>query len=162
MTNADGLAGNPGKVVSGIGGWLILPLLGLCLSPLIGAWTLWNSLSTFDILGQLPIHQSGFIVVETLVNLLLQVFAPIYLLVLMLQKRAIFPRLYQYLLGASLIVIILDLLLAYLLFPDVLASGAAELFDRETTRSLVRSILGVAIWIPYMARSVRVKNTFVN
>ncbi|MBN9315019.1 MAG: DUF2569 domain-containing protein [Devosia sp.] len=162
MTNADGLASSPGKTVSGIGGWLLLPLLGICLTPFVGAWNLWNSWEALGMLGQFPFHQAAFIAIETLVNLLVQFVAPIYLLVQMLQRRSTFPRLYQYWLGANLSWLVLDLAVAYVVFHDVFASGAAELFDRETVRSLSQAIVGAAIWIPYMARSVRVKNTFTN
>ncbi len=162
MTNIEGATDRPGKAVSGIGGWLLLPLLGICLSPLTGAWNLWSLRENLGLVGQFPIHQGSFIILETLANALLQIIAPIYLLAQMLQKRWTFPRLYQIWLGTSLVVVVLDLILAYLIFPEVFASGAAELFDRETIRTLTQSVFGVAIWIPYMARSVRVKNTFVN
>ena len=162
MTSADGVAGGPGKVVAGIGGWLHLPLLGICLAPFMGAWNLWQTLPALGALGQFSIAQAGFIALETIITLLMQIAAPIYLLVQMLQKRAAFPRLYQYWLGFNVIWMVLDIALAYVLFRDVFASGAAELFDRDTVRSLTQAIIGAAIWIPYMARSVRVKNTFIN
>jgi hypothetical protein len=162
MTNVESTAGSPGKTVSGIGGWLLLPLLGICLSPLLGAWSVWSIRETLGVLGQFPVHQGGFVAFETLVGVLLQIVAPIYLLNQMLRKRSTFPRLYQIWLGANVSWVVLDLVLTYLVFREVFASGQAELLDRETTQTLVRSTIGAAIWIPYMARSVRVRNTFVN
>lgn len=162
MTSADGVAGGAGKVVAGIGGWLLLPLLGLCLTPFVGAWNLWQVLPTLGVLGQVPIYQAGFLVVETIIDVVIQIAAPIYLLVQMLPKRSAFPRLYQYWLGINLIWMVLDIAIAYVVFREVFATGAAEIFDRDTARSLTQGVIGAAIWIPYMARSVRVRNTFVN
>jgi hypothetical protein len=34
--------------------------------------------------------------------------------------------------------------------------------DSSDVRSTVRSVVGLAIWGPYMHKSVRVKNTFVD
>jgi hypothetical protein len=162
MTGVDNSATTPAKTVSGIGGWLLLPLLGICLSPLMGGWNLWSTRELLGQLAQFPIQQGAFIALETLVNVLMQVVAPIYLLVQMLQRRSSFPRLYQFWLATSLVWLILDLAIAYAIFQDVFASGAAELLDRETVRSLSQALIGAVIWIPYMARSVRVRNTFVN
>jgi hypothetical protein len=51
--------------------------------------------------------------------------------------------------------------MSYAVFPEAYADGTAEVFDKETTRGILRSIFSAAVWIPYMMRSERVANTFV-
>ena len=146
--------------VSGIGGWLILPTLGLVLTPFLGLTTIMQSLPVLQGLGQLPVAQGTFIVFELVINVLFQAVAPVFLLIQLFQKRSTFPKFYQIFLALNLGFIVLDLCLAYALFKDVFDSGAAQMWDRDTMRAVAQGVIGCAIWIPYMSRSVRVRNTF--
>lgn len=146
----------------GLGGWLILPIIGIVLTPILGVVSLMQSLPDFRNLGYLEPLQGGFVVFETAFNALLQLVAPVVLMVFLFGRRLQFPRLYQIFLATNLVWVILDLALAYGLFQSVFATGQAAFWDRETIRALVQAIVGCAIWIPYMSMSVRVKNTFVN
>lgn len=146
----------------GIAGWLILPVLGLCLSPILQLWVLWDDLSTLGGLEHLQLQRSVFLVVETAVILFLYVAAPMYLMTQLFQKKARFPRLYQLLLAANLGWAILHAALAFVLFREVYPLGAAELFESEPIRAIARGAVLAAIWIPYMSVSVRVRNTFIN
>src|SRR5205085_10865222 len=122
------------RKVEGIGGWLILPLLGLLLSPLIGLYGFWQTLPLFGNLEALNTLQSVFLFIETGVNFLIQIPVPIFLLTLMFAKRARFPRLYQAWLGAALALVLLDLVAGYFAFAEYYSSGVATLFDREPIR----------------------------
>jgi hypothetical protein len=135
--------------------------LGLFLAPFLGVFNLWQAAQSFGMLEQLRPLQAGFIVVETLANALLQIAAPIHLLTQMLPKKAGFPSLYKAFLIVGLLWVVFDLMLAYVLFQEVFRSGQVEFWDRENARALAQAIIGVAIWVPYMENSVRVKNTFV-
>lgn len=148
--------------LKGIGGWLILPVLGLCLSPFLQLWVLWDDLSSLGGLEHLQLQRSAFLIFETAVLLSLYVAAPIYLITQLLQKKARFPRLYQLLLAANLGWAILHPALAFVLFRENSFSGAAEFYDSEPMRAIVRGAVFAAIWIPYMSVSVRVRNTFIN
>ena len=44
---------------------------------------------------------------------------------------------------------------------DLIPAVAAEP-DPESTKELIRTIIGAAIWIPYFLKSDHVKNTFIN
>lgn len=148
--------------LKGIGGWLILPVLGLCLSPFLQLWVLWDDLSTLGGLGNLPLQRSVFLVVEIAVTLSLYVAAPVYLMTQLFQKKARFPRLYQLLLAANLGWAIFHAALAFVLFREDYPFGAAALFESEPMRAIARAAVFAAIWIPYMSVSVRVRNTFIN
>lgn len=151
---------------SGLGGWLILPMLGLILSPIkLGAmlattyypifsegyWevltnpgseayhALWAPLLIFEIVGN-----SGFLI------------GAIVLLVFFFQRHHRFPTLMIWFLGLNLAFVGIDFFAADLI-PAVAAAP-----DPESTQELIRAITGAAIWIPYFLKSVRVKNTFTN
>lgn len=146
----------------GLGGWLILPIIGLFTTPFLGVLNLGQVLPNLQNLSYFNGLQGGFIVVETIVNGALQLIAPIALLVLLFGKRRQFPRLYKLFLGFNLAWVVFDLRAAYVLIQQLYASGQVAFWDRETIRSLVQAAVGTAIWIPYMSVSVRVRNTFVN
>jgi hypothetical protein len=150
----------------GIGGWLILPLLGLAGSllqigsalitvyvPMFeagGGWEivtdssspdyhpLWAPLLLFEIVTNLGF--AGLIVV---------------LLYLALKHSRRFPRLMIGYLAAGVIVAIVDS--AWARSIPALATGG----NLEGVTQVARTMVGALIWIPYFLLSVRVKNTFV-
>ena len=147
---------------TGIGGWLILPMLGMFATlgvQLIGLTKLGDVFGHLDALSSL---QSNMIVLEFCINLVLFLAAPIALLVLFFNKDRKFPRSYiiWQIVGSAFVV--LDLMLGYALFAQAYEASGTPFFDSTTIRSLLSSVVGVCIWIPYMMNSVRVKNTFVN
>jgi hypothetical protein len=146
----------------GIGGWLILPMLGLFATlgvQLLGLAKLGDVFGHLDALSSL---QSNMIVLEFCINLALFLVAPIALLVLFFGKDRKFPRYYiiWQIVGSAFVV--LDLMLGYALFAQAYEASGTPFFDTTTIRSLLGSVVGVCIWVPYMMNSVRVKNTFVN
>jgi len=151
---------------SGLGGWLILPMLGLIFLPIkLGAmlvmtyypifsegyWevlttsgteayhALWAPLLIFEIVGN-----SGFFI------------GAIVLLVFFFQRHLRFPTLMIWFLSLNLAFVGIDFLAA-----DLIPAVAAEP-DPESTKELIRTVAGAVIWIPYFLKSVRVKNTFTN
>jgi hypothetical protein len=149
----------------GIGGWLILPLLGLIAMPIRlgislindflpifqqGIWEvlttpgtdayhhLWAPLLTFEIMG----------------NLLFITLALV-LLYLLLTKSPYFPSLFIFFLASNLVFVIADFF-----FADLIPAIAAQ-NDPQPLKEVVRTVIGASIWIPYMLCSKRVKNTFV-
>jgi uncharacterized protein DUF2569 len=150
----------------GIGGWLILPLLGLILTPIRlglllatthapiftgGAWEvlttpgneayhpLWAPLMMFEIVG----------------NVCFLVFSLV-LLVLFFGKHYRLPILMVVFYLSNLVFVGGDLLFANLI-PAI-----AEMSDPESFKELTRTIVGAAIWVPYFLKSERVQNTFLN
>ena len=155
---------NEKKELKGLGGWLILVAIGLVFStvllpvsffPLIDILDAenWQSLSefmpeTFNSATRLLIFA------EIAVNALL-FFACLYLLYLFFKKHYLFPRYYIVIQVAALISILIDSCVLYLINPN------EPVFDSDTVKSLMRGLFSAAIWIPYMLKSERVKNTFI-
>jgi hypothetical protein len=81
--------------------------------------------------------------------------ALIYLIYLFITKSKNFPKLFIAIGVVSVIGLIVD---SYLV---TLVIASAELFDAETAKELAKTIVGYGVWIPYMLKSERVKNTFV-
>lgn len=144
----------------GIGGWLILPMLGLILTPLTGLVGLKDYIGLSETFHLLTVPQQIFLVVEIIGNLVIAVILPIILLVLLFSKKLGFPRLYIAWAIANLVFVLADLIAAKILFGDVFEAQGVSLIDQETARSIGRSIVLVVIWIPYMLNSQRVQNTF--
>jgi Protein of unknown function (DUF2569) len=150
----------------GIGGWLLLPALGLIATPLLMAFGFYKDLlpalapNVWNLLTD-P-HSAAYnrfwgplIVYEVLINLALFVFT-LWLLWVFFTKSQHAPKLFVIWLAAIAGTRIID----YLLFSQIPAISDKSA-DPATATDLVRSIVGAAIWIPYFLRSERVKNTFI-
>ena len=147
---------------TGIGGWLVLPMLGMIATPivqLINLMGLGNTLGHLDQLGPLL---SNLVVIETILNFCLFVVVPGLLLIQFFGKTRRFPRWYIIWTIVSAVFVVLDLLVGYVAFRDAYEASGTPFFDQDTLRALTGSLVGVCIWIPYMLNSVRVRNTFVS
>jgi len=149
----------------GLGGWLILPLLGLILQPFILGMLLYDT--------YLPIFTEGYweiltspeseayhqlwgplIIFELVGNIGFMLFALV-LLVFFFRKDYRVPGWIILYLASNAIFVTADFFLADLI-PAVAANP-----DPAATKEMVQTIIGAAIWIPYFKKSERVKNTFV-
>jgi hypothetical protein len=150
----------------GLGGWLILPIIGLFIFPikilvflttihlpifLQGQWDILtnpNSEAYHFLWGPILIGEITF-------KIFFFVFS-IFLLVILFKKKAYFPKLMitYYIANTSCMIIFYYL--------AELIPAIAETPDPESTKELVRTIIGSIIWVPYFIVSKRVKNTFVN
>jgi Protein of unknown function (DUF2569) len=137
---------------SGIGGWLLLPALETLVTPFFLSKTAFDvaeSLLTFEIPDP---ALKALIVVETIANLAFCL-AWLYAFFLLCKRRAQYPPLFIILSVALLGFVILDLTVANVAFKVAIEPG--------DVRDLVRGIVSCAVWVPYMALSRRVRNTFV-
>ena len=155
---------------SGIGGWLVLPLIGLFIT--IGFLTIsltrdlvpvmfgptWAMLTTP---GTSAYHAywAPYIVVST-ISCVVMLAAAIALLVLALRKHPRFPM--------GMVIFYLALvpfsaidLWAFSTFINEVSPGDVEATMPEVIRQFARSIVACLVWIPYFLTSKRVKNTFV-
>lgn len=153
------------KGPEGLGGWLILVIIGLVVSPVrIAAMLLQNHApiftdGTWDVLttpGSEVYHPLwapliGFELVGNLVMIALA-FATLFLLVLR-SRAAPIAAIGWY--GGGLLFVVVDALLAYQI-PML----AEQPMDAETMGEIVRSVVAACIWIPYFLVSKRVKATF--
>jgi ABC-type multidrug transport system permease subunit len=93
----------------------------------------------------------SFFYFELLFNISIIVVS-IFLIVLMNQKRVTFPRLFIW---------FRVVVLAGFLFDTVISNVYLHV-EITNFSEIAREVMGVAIWVPYMAMSERVKKTFVN
>ncbi|MBN9255864.1 MULTISPECIES: DUF2569 domain-containing protein [unclassified Mesorhizobium] len=147
----------------GIGGWLVLPMLGLVLTPIVGLIQLYDTdyVGIFQNWRALSVLQNVLIAAELLVSGILNLTAPALLLFFMFKRWQIFPGWYIIWAAVTPVYLLLDPWAAHVIFPDTFPT-LADAYDKDTVRSISRTIWGAIIWIPYMMRSVRVANTFVN
>jgi len=153
------------NALEGIKGWLIFVGIGIVLAPLRLAVSIneafkplfesgtWEKLTTVGSDSYIPNFQA-LIVAEGIYNACLMM-ALIYLIYLFITKSKNFPKLFIAIGVVSVIGLIVD---SYLV---TLVIASAELFDAETAKELAKTIVGYGVWIPYMLKSERVKNTFV-
>jgi Protein of unknown function (DUF2569) len=149
----------------GVGGWLILVAIAVCLSPLrvlvsvvntfraVAQDGAWSALTTPGSSAYHPMWAS-VIVYELLGNLALLV-ASVALLVLFIQRSRKFPRLFIWIAALTFPFLVVDAWLGSLLPLD------EPVLDKDTVKGLMASVVTLAIWVPYMLRSKRVRNTFV-
>ncbi len=142
-----------------IEGWLLLPALGVLLSP---AQMFYSFVKDFQLLnghswlinfinGYTGLAFVGFL--EQVYNASMTVFF-ILIAVLFYRRRSSVPRLMQFYYGVPAVWLLLDLLLIQLVAPDT--------NTEEYTGMITRSVIAAAIWIPYFRTAQRVKRTFVN
>jgi hypothetical protein len=150
----------------GIGGWLLLPALGLIVTPLVIAFgfykdllpaltpAVWNAVTDPDSAAY-NTWWGPLIVYEVLINLALFIFT-LWLLWNFFTRSRRVPTLFVIWLAVTAGTRIVD----YMLTSHIPAM-ADKPPDPADLRDLVRSIVGAAIWIPFFLRSKRVKNTFI-
>jgi hypothetical protein len=150
----------------GIGGWLLLPALGLIATPLVMGFGFYKDLLPAlkpDVWNAVTDPNSAaynfwwgpVIVYEALVNLGLFIFT-LWLSWTFFTKSKRAPKLFVIWLAAIAGTEIVD----HLLTTQIPAT-ADKSSDLAGVRGLVRSFINAAIWIPYFLRSERVKNTFI-
>jgi hypothetical protein len=135
----------------GIGGWLILPVIGTLLSPLSTGYAAFQD-AVVLLNSSVSTGVAVFIAVDFLYNFGL-VIAWIFAAVLLFRHKRLYPRLFVALLVITLIGTVLGLVVAAVVFDIKL--------DSSDIRYAVRFAIGLAIWGPYMYKSKRVQNTFI-
>lgn len=146
-----------------IGGWIVLPAIGLTISPLMITYQVisnnyfdqfsWDVI--FASVTYNPISFATLFGAELVYNTILVSFN-ILILILFYQRRSSVPRLISIYYAVLLIGLIAEAIAIEQIAPDLLTSEESE----ETIKELVKSFIAAAIWIPYFNASKRVKNTF--
>jgi hypothetical protein len=150
--------------VSGIGGWLYLVAIGLCLTPIRLGTEIVRGLRPFDPATWHAVTTPGtrayhplfgpLIVGELVANAALLVWA-IVLLYLFFAKRRAFPAVMIAFLIVRLLIQVADMLVAKMIPAAAAAVGPA------VYGALAGGVLVVLIWVPYFIKSRRVHATFV-
>jgi len=145
----------------GIGGWLILPCIGL----FVGVFTILRSLAQLNVCFDATVWQAlttpgspdyhPYWLPTFLLELLGNSFMFALLVlngVLLIRRRTSFPRFMIVLYMAQVVLIVADTVLSQRI-PVVAEQGS-------TPQEVPRAILAACIWIPYFLTSRRVRNTF--
>jgi magnesium-transporting ATPase (P-type) len=137
--------------LKGIGGWLILVVIGLVVSII-------QYLNYFleGAVGPTGIEYLDNIITFESIGMVVFLGFTVYVLILMSKKSREFPKIFTYLILALLGFAFLD----FALMSDYSGPGASEAMETGLV-AVVQAAIYAAIWIPYMRKSVRVKNTFV-
>ncbi len=154
------------KKYPNLGGWLILPLIGLFISPIALIYSLFEYIIAID-KDLIYIFISGMYSTKEIIeyglfifiDIFLNIFSLIYcilIITLLINKRSSFPKL---MIAFYIISVLMSIYEIWALnYLDL--STEAELQSTRTTLS--RSVVGAAVWIPYFIFSKRVNGTFVN
>ena len=145
----------------GIGGWLILPIIGLALTIVLTAVNLAVNVPAFtpDVVAELFATRPAllaFALASLLMGAGVLAFAA-WNLVLMFRRSARLPGAMQVFYGVLVAVAVIEAV-GMAGYPLVYSDA-----DRgQAIRDVVRSVISAAIWIPYFRVSKRVRNTFVD
>jgi hypothetical protein len=154
----------PREGPKGLAGWLVIVAIGLIISPIrvifycvqtyvpmVRDGTIQALMTPGSESFHLPL--AALLIFEALANAVSVSFG-IWLVVLFFQKSRRFPVRYVILAAFSVTVILGD---AY----AIASLGLGSPWDADTIREMIRSIIGLLVWGPYMFLSKRVENTFV-
>ncbi len=138
-----------------IGGWLIIPILGLIITPIQLGYSIIDTGYFRDAIWHAYDHKpvsmafNMILWLELIVNACIICYA-VFCLVLMYNKRDILPKHIIRMYVGIMVAVIVDGILTHLLLPDT----------TQDYKDVFRSIFSVCIWVPYFMRSVRVQETF--
>ncbi|MCW5911692.1 MAG: DUF3857 domain-containing protein [Cyclobacteriaceae bacterium] len=142
-----------------IGGWLVLPAIGFCLTPLRMIYDFidieYFNYSNWRILtdpsfASYDIKLGSFILLEMIINLLL-LFYSVVLVILFFKRRSSVPLLAALFYSVNFLFLLLD---------GLIGSEYSNGMDTETITSIIRSLIAASIWVPYFLISDRSKGTF--
>lgn len=146
----------------GLGGWLILPTIGIIVSLFYLPFSFWVAYAdVFEYWSLLTDPTSSYFMplfkeltyFEVLGNVILYG-TLLYLCYLFFTKKKLTVKVIIFFYVFSLVLVIADVILV----KELLSVPV----DGKDVKDIIRGVLVCAIWIPYFLISVRVKNTFVN
>ncbi|WP_439183778.1 DUF3857 domain-containing protein [Carboxylicivirga taeanensis] len=144
-----------------IGGWIVLIAFGVTLTPFILSYSIYSigyfHLNNWEHIfnassDEYSLELGTFIIIEMVFNILFLIFSCLNV-ILFYQRRSIFPRVFIAYITLNFIFIVIDNIIA--------TSFDIASFDNETNLDLVRRVIYMCIWIPYLLISERSKDTFV-
>jgi hypothetical protein len=141
---------------SGFGGWLLLLAIGQILGLLKTMATVANSIQTwaeYSSVGGGKVVIGGEAVI-TFAFVILQVVV----IWFMLKKHRLFPKLFFYQWIAIPVAFVLDVALV----SAVLGVGVHQLLTPEVVSPSVAAFVVTGLWVWYVSKSVRVRNTFIH
>jgi hypothetical protein len=149
----------------GLGGFLVVAAIGIFANALMAiielqkSWPLFTAANWYDLTSPAGArYRPGWLayMVFLIAGNAAVVIGSVLVAILFFQRRRRFPPTY-----IGYLVLIASLNIAGTVFEWQLAAGGNDKAASGALRALVQSAASLAIWIPYMLRSLRVKNTFV-
>lgn len=147
----------------GIGGWLILVAIGIIVAPILIAAQTYSEVILFIFDENFTTYSFSvklFVYLELFANVSLFLFS-CYLFFLFFKKSARFPKSYIIFVIINFLVVAADSIGAYYLFREYFAQSEANQYISESVTESLKQLVRIAIWVPYMLLSKRVKATFV-
>jgi len=146
-----------------IGGWMVLPLLGMCLTPFILVFQIFSQdffnhniwVGVYSAETSLPLSYL-FILGGELVYNVFQFTFSIFLVVLFFKKRTSLPNLISIFYIIVLVITVSDFLALKFLLSDLYSQTDPS----ESFKLILRALVAVVVWVPYFQISERVKETF--
>jgi len=139
-----------------LGGWIILPILGLIFSACKSLYSLFNNgyllnriWHVYD--GLSESFQFKMLMWLELASNVILFCLTVFCIILMFKKRDILPKYIKILYIISMIIVVADDLYAHTVFPT----------SNIEYNNILRSIIAVCIWVPYFSKSLRVRETFI-
>ncbi len=139
-----------------IGGWLILPILGLAATVCTAGYNIFSSgvlqNSIWHVYDAQPVATPFKMMLwaELGYNTTIVCYAS-FCLYLVYKKRDILPTCMQVFYIGSMIFVTADNVIAHAILPDTAISS----------REIFRSVFATCIWVPYFSRAARVRETFI-
>jgi len=159
LTDENGLLIKPRE----IGGWMILPIIGLVISPFSRAYIIctnnyfnlhiWHAHTDLSGSSYHPLWAPGLIS-ELVFNTLTLVLSILVLCMLFTHDKR-FPKYFMFLFIAQ----ILGEVITCIILSNIPTVGEDTVYS--TTKSVVRLFVSAIIWIPYFYTSERSKETFI-
>jgi hypothetical protein len=134
--------------LNGIGGWLVLVIIGQIIRIILSIKDITDSVSLFGVLPAFDVILYFGVAVDIIFGIVL----PVIILILMFSRNITFRILFV--IGVSVIFLFNIFVILYL------QALGYNIFS-EYAGSLIGSIAGGVIWILYLYKSERVKNTYI-
>ena len=149
-----------------VGGWMVFLAIGLTVAPLQLIYRIWIAPEYFNsnVMSAYIGYDNTirnliwglFMFFEMIYNFVLLVFS-VLVVFLLYNRRTCFPLLTTIFYASSLLILIVDIVIALKLNPDGYTPEQKSGFYGQITKGFVSAI----VWIPYLMHSVRVKETFI-
>ena len=146
---------NPEEFYYRIGGWMILPLIGLVISPMLVLSELmlgdYFDKSSWISLFEISILHTILHAIFLLINVF-YIVTPVFLLILAYNRKKLFLTYIIYFYAAILV---------FTLFSFFVTNSFPDIYKKDNISDLIRPIIAISIWMPYFLYSDRCKRTFV-